>query len=63
MSQRTTKPTMRLVRQAKTQRRLRSDCRFFADRLLQPPGPQKEREPLSFWVDVQAIPLVTQVLL
>ena len=59
-SQRTTKPTIRLVRPAKAQisLRIRAVWSVFADRmcLLQPPGyPERDqREPLPNWVDVQA---------
>ena len=60
MSQLMTKPTMRLVRPAETQISM-SICTVwsvFADRmcLLRPPGYPKrdKREPLPYWVDVQA---------
>ena len=60
MSLRTIKPTTRLVRPAKTDQPAhpRSLIRVFADRmcLLQSPDCSKrdKREPLSYWVDVQA---------
>ena len=60
LGQRTTKPTIRLVRPAKTQisLRIRAVQSVSADRMClpQPPGYPKwdKREPLAFRVDVQA---------
>ena len=61
MTQRTIKPTIRLVRSAQTQNKPahpRSLIRAFAERmrLLQPLGYPKrdKREPLPYWMDIQA---------
>ena len=60
ISQRTTKPTLRHVRPAKTDQpaQPRSLISVFTDRLcfLQPSGYPKtdKREPLPYWIDVEA---------